>query len=52
MIPPNPNWFLQSICFATPDGGLIYGAMTRIVFIPSKENAASNGIKTIELKNK
>lgn len=52
VIPPNPNWFLQSICYTTPDDGLIYGAMTKIVYIPPKENTASCEIKIIDLKNK
>lgn len=53
MIPPNPNWFMQSICYCTPDNGLIYGAMTKIVYIPPKSiNAESAETKIFDLKNK
>lgn len=52
MIPPNPNWFMQSVCHCTPDNGLIYGAMTKIVYIPPKSEAASKAIRVIDLKNK
>jgi hypothetical protein len=51
LIPPNPNWFMQSIFFCTPDNGLIYGAMTKIVYIPPKSEVDS-GVKLIDLKNK
>lgn len=53
MIPPNPNWFMQSVCHCTPDNGLIYGAMTKIVYIPPpKADAGDKEIKIIDLKNK
>lgn len=52
MIPPNPNWFVQSIFFCTPDNGLIYGAMTKIVYIPPKSELGKKDIKVIDLKNK
>lgn len=53
MIPPNPNWFMQSICYCTPDNGLIYGAMTKIVYIPPKsKNAELAETKIFDLKNK
>jgi hypothetical protein len=51
MIPPNPNWFMQAACHCTPDNGLIYGAMTKIVYIPPKSENASE-IKIFDLKNK
>lgn len=51
MIPPNPNWFMQSVCHCTPDNGLIYGAMTKIVYIPPKLGD-ENEIKVFDLKNK
>lgn len=51
MIPPNPNWFMQSVSYCTPDNGLIYGAMTKIVYIPPKTASASE-IKVIDLKSK
>lgn len=55
MIPPNPNWFMQSICYSTPDNGLLYGAMSKIVYIPPKPKeakAAASGIRIFDLKNK
>lgn len=53
MIPPNPNWFMQSLCFCTPDNGLIYGAITKIVFIPpTSKDTAESEIKIIDLNNK
>ena len=52
MIPPNPNWFMQSIFFCTPDNGLVYGAMTKIVYIPPKSEIGEKDIKVIDLKNK
>lgn len=51
MIPPNPNWFAQSCCYGTPNNGLIYGAMTKIVYIPPKTENADE-IKVVDLKNK
>jgi hypothetical protein len=52
MIPPNPNWFMQSICYSTPDNGLLYGAMTKIVYIPPKTEIDSKDLKVFDLKNK
>lgn len=52
VIPPNPNWFMQSTCHSTPDNGLLYGAMSKIVFIPPKSENADTRIKIIDLKNK
>ena len=52
IIPPNPNWFSQSVCYCTPDNGLIYGAMSKIVYIPPKSENVESKIKIIDLKNK
>lgn len=52
MIPPNPNWFMQSICYCTPDNGLLYGAMTKIVYIPPKSKIADAETKIFDLKNR
>lgn len=52
MIPPNPNWFMQSTCHCTPDNGLLYGAMTKVVYIPPKTEVPAMGIKVFNLKNK
>ncbi|CRK87478.1 CLUMA_CG001279, isoform A [Clunio marinus] len=52
VIPPNPNWFMQAICHCTPDNGLLYGAMTKVVYIPPEEEDASKDVKIIDLKNK
>jgi hypothetical protein len=53
IIPPNSNWFAQSICFCTHDDGLIYGATSKIVFIPPKsEKEVCDGIKILDLKKK
>lgn len=53
MIPPNPNWFMQSIFCCTPDNGLLYGGMTKVVYIPPKtETGSSQAIRCIDLKNK
>lgn len=52
MIPPNPNWFTQSILYSTPDNGLLYGSMTKIVFVPPITEIDSKEIKVIDLKNK
>lgn len=52
IIPPNPNWFMQSICYSTPDNGLLYGGMTKIIYIPPKLENAGSQIKIIDLKNK
>lgn len=52
MIPPNPNWFMQSTCHSTPDNGLIYAAMSKVVYIPAKTQNADSNIKVIDLKNK
>lgn len=54
MIPPSADWFNPASFYCVPpDDGLLYGAMTKIVFVPSK-NAASDisNIKTIDLKSK
>lgn len=51
IIPPNPNWFMPSWCHCTPDNGLIYGAMTKIVYVPPK-TGRSDEIKVVDLKSK
>lgn len=51
IIPPNPNWFMPSWCHCTPDNGLIYGAMTKIVYVPPKTGNADE-IKVVDLKSK
>jgi len=52
MIPPNPNWFMSSVCQSTPDNGILYGAMTKLVYIPPASEAASSQVKVIDLKSK
>lgn len=52
IIPPNPNWFSQHVCYCTPDNGLIYGATAKIVFIPPKNEHKENKLKILDLKKK
>lgn len=53
IIPPNPNWFVPSTCYCTPDNGLIYGAASKIVFIsPKQEEAKDPAIKILNIRKK
>lgn len=53
IIPPNPNWFVPSICYSTPDSGLIYGATSKIVFIPlHNESTKDPAAKILDIKKK
>lgn len=54
IIPPNPNWFVPSICYCTPDNGLIYGATNKIVYLNSHSEATTNNpvTKILDLRKK
>lgn len=52
IIPPNPNWFSQSICYCTPDNGLIYGATSKIAYIPPRNEQEVTQMKILDLKKK
>ncbi|CAO1380587.1 unnamed protein product [Diamesa serratosioi] len=51
IIPPNPNWYMQEACCCTPDDGFMYGAMSKIAYIPPKSKPELK-IRTFELEAK
>lgn len=54
MIPPNTDWFNPSSFFCVPPNNcLLYGAMAKVVHIPSESVAPENRqIKAIDLRTK
>lgn len=52
IIPPNPNWFVPSICYNTPDNGIIYGATSKIVYIPLNKTTKDPEAKILDLRKK
>jgi hypothetical protein len=52
IIPPNPNWFVPSTCYCTPDNGLIYGGTSKIVYIPPKREESKDPVKILNIRKK
>jgi hypothetical protein len=50
IIPPNTNWYSPSIFHCIQDEGSLYGAMTKVVYVPSKNSKAN--VKVFDLMSK
>lgn len=52
VIPPNPNWFIPSTCYCTPDNGLIYGATSKIAYIAPRQDSKHPAVKILDIRKK
>lgn len=49
-IPPNANWFVPLTCQCTPDNGLIYAGVTKLIYVAP--NGKHKDSKVIDLKKR